>query len=59
MGLPAIVLGLAKGMPEPALLAIATAAAAAVTVMGLGVLTRSAFAPRLAPLIGWYVWLSW
>ena len=58
MGLPAIVRGVAKGVPEPLLLAIATAGAAAITAMCLGVLTRSAFAPRLALLIGWYVWLS-
>lgn len=58
MGLPAIGLGIARGSGEPLLLALATAGIAGVIAMCLGVATKSAFAPRLVLLIGWYVWLS-
>lgn len=58
MALPAIVRGLAAGQGEPLLLAVCTAAVAAMVAMLLGTLTRGAFAPRLVLLIGWYVWLS-
>lgn len=46
------------GNPEPLLLSLATGAAASLAAMLLAAWTRSAFAPRLVLLIGWYVYLS-
>jgi hypothetical protein len=58
MGLPAIILGGLAGNPGPFILAVGTTGCAALVAMLLGTVTKSAFAPRLVLLVGWYIWLS-
>jgi len=58
MGLPAIIRGGLAGEPGPVIMAVGTAGGAALVAMLLGTVTKSAFAPRLVLLVGWYIWLS-
>jgi hypothetical protein len=58
MGAPGIARALLAGSMTPLLQALGTGAAAALVTAALAALSRSAFAPRLVLLLGWYVWLS-
>lgn len=55
---PAAAIGLFRGDWTPLLLAAGTGVAASVIAVLLAAATRSAFAPRIVLLIGWYAYLA-